>query len=352
MSEDRLLIFHQGALGDFVVTFPILKALRTVYPRIDGICRSSFGRLAVHLGVLDASYPLESARFASLYADRTDPAVATLVSAYSSLVLFSFSELLEGSLRKIGGCRVFRILPWPAVSQKSHITEFLARQVLTGDLMGKQGRRRFARALEYLDDNAARTRRCGSRLVISPGAGSVKKRWPLEYFLVVAAEAKKRGLQPSILLGPAEVDLEAVVQDNPKSHPQVIKPRTFQELIPVLQSAASFIGNDSGVSHLAAFLEVPTLVIFGPSDPERWRPFGNHVRIVTAGPVCSPCFDTDRSDCLQHTCLEEIKPDLVVDALVGMLDMACAIGEQASIKSPLRVQSHVTERQSFKKWNP
>jgi hypothetical protein len=148
MSENHLLIFHQGALGDFVVTFPILKALRAVFPRIDGICRSSFGRLAVDLGVLDASYPLESARFASLYADRIDPVVVTLVSAYSSLVLFSFSELLEGSLRKIGGCRVFRILPWPTVSQKSHITEFLVRQVLTGDLMGKQGRRRFARALE------------------------------------------------------------------------------------------------------------------------------------------------------------------------------------------------------------
>jgi heptosyltransferase III len=352
MSENRLLIFHQGALGDFVVTFPILKAFRAVFPRIDGICRSSFGRLAVDLGVLDASYPLESARFASLYADRIDPAVVTLVSAYSSLVLFSFSELLEESLRNIGGSRVFRILPWPTVSQKSHITEFLVRQVLTGDLMGKQGRRRFARALERLGDDAGRTRRCGSRIVIGPGAGSVTKRWPLENFLVVAAEAEKRGLQPSILLGPAEVDLEAVVQDNPKSHPHVIKPRTFQELIPVLQSAACFIGNDSGVSHLAAFLEIPTLAIFGPSDPERWRPFGNHVRIATAGALCSPCFDTDRRDCLERACLKEIKPELVLGTLMDMLGMACASGEQPLIKSPLSVQSDVTESQSFKKKNP
>lgn len=320
MSENRLLIIHQGALGDFVVTFPILKALRTTLPRIDGICRSSFGRLAVDLGVLDTSYPLESARFASLYTDRIDPVVVTLMSTYRSILLFSFSELLERSVKKINGRRVFRILPWPAVSQNNHITEFLARQVRNSNLLGKEARRRFSRALFHLKGDANRKRRSGARVIISPGAGSVKKRWPLERYLMVAAELKKRGLQPSILLGPAEVDLEAVLQQGPQSQPQVVKTRTFQELITVLESATIFIGNDSGVSHLAAFLGVPTLVIFGPSDPDRWRPFGDHVRIVKAASPCSPCLDTVRPDCPERNCLEEINPDRIVRALEGMFD--------------------------------
>ena len=320
-SENRLLIIHQGALGDFVVTFPILKALRTVYPRIDGICRSSFGRMAVDLDVLDASYPLESARFASLYAERIDPVVVTLMSTYRSILLFSFSELLERSAKKIDGLRVFRILPWPAMTQKVHITEFLANQVLTCDLLEKEGRRRFSRALSYFTERSAKRKcRSGARVIISPGAGSVKKRWPLERFLMVAAELKKRGLQPSILLGPAEVDLEAALHHSPQSQPQVVKTRTFQELITVLESAVIYIGNDSGVSHLAAFLGVPTLVIFGPSDPDRWRPFGDHVRIVKSASPCSPCFDTDRSDCPERTCLEEINPDRIVGALEDMFD--------------------------------
>ena len=67
--------------------------------------------------------------------------------------------------------------------------------------------------------------------------------------MMVAAELKKRGLRPSILLGPAEVDLEAVLQHSPQSQPQVVKTRTFQELITVLESAVLYIGNDSGVSH-------------------------------------------------------------------------------------------------------
>jgi len=320
MSENRLLIIHQGALGDFVVTFPILKALRTTIPRIDGICRSSFGRLAVDLGVLDTSYPLEAARFASLYTDRTDTEVVTLMSTYHSILLFSFSELLEMSVKKINGLQVYRILPWPAVSQKNHITEFLARQVRNCNLLDKEARRRFSQALFHLKGDANRKRRAGARAIICPGAGSVKKRWPLERFMMVAAELKKRGLQPSIILGPAEVDLEATLHHIPQSQPQVAKTRTFQELITVLESAVIYIGNDSGVSHLAAFLSVPTLVIFGPSDPDRWRPFGDHVRIVKSASPCSPCFDTDRTDCPERNCLEEINPDRILEALEGMFD--------------------------------
>jgi heptosyltransferase-3 len=320
MSENQLLIMHQGALGDFVVTFPILKALRTAIPRIDGICRSSFGRLAVELGVLDTSYPLESARFASLYADPIDPKVVTLMSSYRSILLFSFSEPLEKSVKKINGPRVFRILPWPDMSQKIHITEFLARQVRTSNLLGEEARLRFSRALLHLKGDANRKRRSGVLAIISPGAGGVKKRWPLERFMTVAAELKKRGLQPSILLGPAEVDLETVLQHSPQAQPRVVKTRTFQELITVLESAILYIGNDSGVSHLAAFLSVPTLVIFGPSDPDRWRPFGDHVRIVKALSPVRPSFGTGRPDQAERDRLEKINPDQIVEALEGMFD--------------------------------
>ena len=142
--------------------------------------------------------------------------------------------------------------------------------------------------------------------------------------MMVAAELKKRGLQPSILLGPAEVDLEAVLQHSPQS--QVVRTWTFQELITVLEFAVLYIGNDSGVSHLAAFLNVPTLVIFGPSDPDLWRPFGDHVRIVKAASHCSPCFDTDGPVCPERKCLKEINPDRIVEAVEGMIDRERASG--------------------------
>jgi len=48
----------------------------------------------------------------------------------------------------------------------------------------------------------------------------------------------------------------------------------------VLQRCSAFIGNDAGVTHLAAALGVPTLAIFGPTEPARWAPLGRHVRVV------------------------------------------------------------------------
>ncbi|MFZ0614762.1 MAG: glycosyltransferase family 9 protein [Desulfobacterales bacterium] len=315
MPEKRLLIIHQGALGDFVVTFPVLKALAAVYPGIDGICRSSFGRLAIDLGVLQAAFALESARFASLYTDRSEPAVDTLISAYGSRLLFSFSEVLEKSVAKIAGGRVFRVQPWPRTTDRCHITTFLSRQVLACGLLKGDARRRFARALSDLKTAAGGKRRPGNRVLVAPGAGSVKKRWPLADFMRVAAELKERGLDPSILLGPAEEDLAAELKKSPEWHSPIVKPATFQILIGVLESAAGYIGNDSGVSHLAAFMGLPALVIFGPSDPVRWRPFGDHVRLVRATMPCSPCFGTDDKACRQEgACLAEITPDRVLAA--------------------------------------
>lgn len=320
MPDERLLIIHQGALGDFVVTFPVLKALATLYPRIDGICRSSFGRLAIDLGVLESTFALESARFASLYTDRIEPAVGTLVSAYGSHLLFSFSEVLEKSMRKIAGGRVFRIHPWPRGADRRHITAFLSRQLLACGLLEGDARRRFARALSQLKAAASGKGRCGKRIIVAPGAGSIEKRWPLAGFVQVAAELEKRGLNPLILLGPAEGDLQAELKKCPVWHGPIVKPAAFRELVSALESAAGYIGNDSGVGHLAAFLGLPTLVIFGPSDPVRWRPFGNHVRIVHAPISRSPRFGREKRACRQEgACFKKITPDRVLAAFEEMV---------------------------------
>ncbi len=313
MLDKRLLIVHQGALGDFVVTFPVLKALGTLYPRIDGICRSSFGRLATDLGVLQSAFALESARFASLYTDRIEPAVDTLIAAYGGRLLFSFSEVLEKSMRKIAGGRVFRIQPWPRAADRCHITAFLGRQVSASGLLAGDARQRFERALSQLQTAAGGKRRRGYRVLVAPGAGSVRKRWPLADFVRVAAGLTERGLDPSIILGPAEEDLDGELKKSPAWLGRIVKPATFQDLVGVLESAAGYIGNDSGVSHLAAFLGLPALVIFGPSDPDRWRPFGDHVRIVRPAPPCGPCYGTDpRAGRQPGACFDGITPERVL----------------------------------------
>ena len=72
MSTANLLIIHQGALGDFILTFPAILRLQAYAGRIDVLCQGQLGKLAQILGVVNNAHPLEAACFASLFSDQTD----------------------------------------------------------------------------------------------------------------------------------------------------------------------------------------------------------------------------------------------------------------------------------------
>jgi ADP-heptose:LPS heptosyltransferase len=358
----NLLIVHQGALGDFIVTFPILRALKQFFPRIDGICRASFGRLANYLNILDQYYPLDAARFATLYADSTDPDVIEFVATYHSVLLFSFSKILERAMRSVNGPAVYRIAPWPQASQSVHVTEFLANHLRDSGLLEAEAQRDFHKAAfsypaqphgapgvnhpvaavpdahrqrekenvrqfdhkrEAIQKERQRTAvgvgpAAGTKIVICPGAGSLKKRWPLSGFIKIAETLESRGWRPEYLLGPAEIDIIPELSAGGQILFKVTTPQDLTALAAYLQTAHGYIGNDSAVSHLAAFLQVPTVAIFGPSDPRRWRPVGSKVAVVKPRSDCSPCFETGDDDCDHMTCLSEITSDRVLQAFEGL----------------------------------
>lgn len=112
-------------------------------------------------------------------------------------------------------------------------------------------------------------------LAVHPGSGSPAKNWPLERF----AEAARRlaGTQPWLLvLGPAEQAFAT---------PEGCVPARdwpLRVLGAALARAGLYLGNDSGVSHLAAAAGAPTLALFGPTDPRSWAPVGPRVRTLRA----------------------------------------------------------------------
>jgi ADP-heptose:LPS heptosyltransferase len=150
-----------------------------------------------------------------------------------------------------------------------------------------------------------------SKIIIHPGAGSIRKRWPLANFLELAAGLENRGLKPQFVCGPAELDLMVKIQSrNRRGH-------TFIELTDLadwIESAGAYIGNDSGVSHLAAFLGLPGVVIFGPSDPARWKPPGPEVKMVRPELDCQPCFEIELENCSQPVCRTDATPGSVLTA--------------------------------------
>ena len=113
-------------------------------------------------------------------------------------------------------------------------------------------------------------------LAIHAGSGSPAKNWPTRLFLALARRLS--GGRPWLWVqGPAD-------PAPPPGTPDVVVARNLplRTLAALLSHAALFVGNDSGVSHLAAAWGTPVLALFGPTRPERWAPLGPRVTCLRA----------------------------------------------------------------------
>jgi ADP-heptose:LPS heptosyltransferase len=307
MPDTMLLIIHQGALGDFILTFPAITRLKRYYKRIDVLCQSGLGKLAKALGLVENHYSSEAAYIASLFTERIDPQVKAWLISYTKIILFALSSQLEQSVNKISVYPCCRIAPKPPVEEIGHTAKFILDNLVRCGLI-KQADTNLD-DIWYPGDSGRQQK--SDKIWLHPGAGSIRKRWALSNFLDVEAALKKHGLKPQFILGPAEEDLADELQRLGRSVHLV---DDLVDLLVLLKSAGGYIGNDSGPSHLAAFLGLPSAVIFGPADPERWTPVGRSVVIVRPELQCRPCFEIDNINCGDPKCLEGTPPHRVIKA--------------------------------------
>jgi ADP-heptose:LPS heptosyltransferase len=120
-------------------------------------------------------------------------------------------------------------------------------------------------------------------LMLGPGSGGRKKNWPVEHFCVVADwwRAAVNGAV-GVFIGPVEEEQGGF---QPLARGCVLlRNLTLAQVAALLRRSALYLGNDSGITHLAAAIDVPTVALFGPSDPQRWRPRGKRVTVLHATP--------------------------------------------------------------------
>jgi len=308
LTGKQLLVIHPGALGDMVLTFPAILKLRARFPRIFGICQGNTGRMAVRLKVLDRHLALESATCAGLYSGNPDRRLQEILDACTGIILFSLSQIPEQTLRKNFPRPVYRILPRPEPGLRVHVSRHIADQLLQHGL------------IDNTQLPVPEIQRSGSRKIwIHPGSGSLRKNWPFKNFLMLFGMLCKEGLEPAFIMGPAEKE---------RMFPEisgfaVYSPPNLAELADLLVSGGGFIGNDSGVTHLAAFLGLPTASIFGPSDPERWHPQGHSITVIRAeGTDCAPCFEVLPDNCREAECLGRISPERILEAILQITKRA------------------------------
>ncbi len=156
-------------------------------------------------------------------------------------------------------------------------------------------------------------------LVVAPGSGAREKNWPSSYFKEIARwwRQKDHG-QVLVLLGPAEEDqgLEALFAEDAL----VVKGLTLGQVVPLLARCEVYLGNDSGITHLAAVLGTRTVALFGPTDPLLWHPRGERVTLVRPRIDCSPSDLSARNGGEHQSCLTDLSAKDVMEFVDSLLE--------------------------------
>ncbi len=289
-STTKTLVYHSGALGDFITILPALRLWKANYPS-EGIAllgRRSLRQPAELSGLFDEYWNVESASFLSLFSQAISKDIEPLFFGLKSAILFAKAgSPLPENFQKLGIPQIYTQEPFPTSrlpKYRYHLALFdnLLRSVPkpyfeTQPLL-KPSQHPLDRSLERVWGACAK-----NRVTIHPGSGSSIKNWPLERFVRLAETLRDDGCSVLWIAGPAERELEI-----PTSFAQVLNAEVA-DLVYLLSRCDLYIGNDSGISHCAAATNVSCIVLFGPSDPIVWRPFGTGVRVIYGNSECGPC---------------------------------------------------------------
>ncbi len=121
-------------------------------------------------------------------------------------------------------------------------------------------------------------------LIIHPGSGGVGKCWHLDNYVHLAEKMRGLGVQVVFLAGPAEIDrYDDSIMERMKSAGILISGRELTDVMQLFTWCDCYVGNDSGISHLAGTLGLPTVAVFGPTNPDMYKPVGGRVNVLRAG---------------------------------------------------------------------
>lgn len=278
----NVLIFHSGALGDFVLSFPVALALARLYPqsRVRYVTAGSKGKLATRM--LGVEWVDVESGFSGLFAE-------------GAAVGEGADKLLAGSHRVVSyvssagdvwSKRVGQLAPGASVMHLKTVPEQAGESAMGWVCRQCAGDKAVGGAVDQIVSLIAKQglvrRPFGGRgVLLHPGSGGERKCWGLESFRELALRVKDSGEEVRWVLG--EVELERIPNGERRALEalgDVVVPGDYCGLLEELLAARVFVGNDSGPGHLAAMAGVPVVSLFGPTDAAVWAPVGPRVEVV------------------------------------------------------------------------
>lgn len=296
IESGATLVIHPGALGDVLLAIPALRALRVQRPGQPLVLAAQprLGRLLASLGEADRALDFESLGLAALFSTGPGRVRPPVLERAARVVCWfgSRDPLFTANLRAI----VPGALVAPPATDDVPVWQHL-RRTLGAPLEGETKPLHVPLAIAEAGRQAlGQAGWDGVRPVVllHPGAGNVAKRWPVDGFGLVAREMSRTvPLAVAVHDGPADAEAASALMAALGPKTMRLRDPSLETLTGVLATAAFYLGNDSGVSHLAAAVGAPSVVLF-TSALFGWRPWGAQARPLVVSPGGIVAADVER----------------------------------------------------------
>ncbi|HEV2457382.1 MAG TPA: glycosyltransferase family 9 protein [Ktedonobacterales bacterium] len=292
----KYVVIRPGALGDALIAFPALALVRCELPEahVTLVARRDVLAVTRSSGLADGTCDYDDPAWSALFAAKPHPvghAYETVAGSRVVAWLADPDRLVANNLDAFGARQAIVAVARPAPDSGAHAALLLARSLAPLGITPPASLQDLPpppllpraddvvcadavwRALGLPDDSPV--------VALHSGSGGAAKRWPPERFAQLARMVAEAGVRPLLIEGPqdAAVTARVVAACSPMA-PPVARDLGVGALAALLRRCAAYVGNDSGVSHLAGLAGVATLALFGPTDPALWAPLGPRVRVL------------------------------------------------------------------------
>jgi heptosyltransferase III len=157
---------------------------------------------------------------------------------------------------------------------------------------------------------------------LNPSGGWYTKRWGLEHYARLGDLIAERHRASIILLwGPGEEEDVRFIEGRMKMPAHCIPTTSLSQLGAIIQRCTFLVSNDSGPMHMAAALQVPTLGIFGPTNPRQQGPYGDMHKWIRNEEL--DCLECSLTKCpIGNVCMTQLEVDRVMDAFDGLVSQS------------------------------
>ena len=277
--KPRILVIRGGAIGDFILTLPAIAALRRQFPQahLEVLGYPHIAQLAMAGGLTDRVQPIEARGLAGFFArgGTLEPDLMDYFSEFDLVIsyLYDPDEIFKTNICR---CLVGQFIAGPHrpdEAEQIHATKVYLKPLERLAIFD-------ADPVPRLSLNPQPTTL--NQLVLHPGSGSEKKNWPeTKWAGLIQQIAATTNWNLLLVGGEAEGErLQRLAGAMPSARCSIAQCLPLAELAQRIQSGTAFVGHDSGITHLAAAVGLPCVVLWADTLEELWRPQGERLVVL------------------------------------------------------------------------